>query len=153
METSQGEKIVDLNSIFCIEIANRVLSREAEKGSNFVVSPLSFQVMLSLIAMGSTGRTLEQLLSYLRSESVQELKSLCSQIVSITTKLHDDHDNDLAAGPLVTFVNGSWIDRSIGFKPSFEVILKDVFRVKAKGVDFANKVTCFKALDSQSTFF
>ncbi|KAJ6860999.1 hypothetical protein NC651_037168 [Populus alba x Populus x berolinensis] len=40
-------------------MTNRVLLKEIEKGSNFVSSPLSFHVVLSLVAAGSTGKTLE----------------------------------------------------------------------------------------------
>lgn len=121
-------------------MANHVLLKEAEKVTNFVVSPLSFQVMLSLIATGSsTGRNLEQLLFYFGSKNIQELKFLCPQIVSIITKLHGDHGKNLAAGPLVTFVNGAWVDQSFGLRPSFEAILKDAYKAEAKGVDHANK--------------
>ncbi|KAJ6861013.1 hypothetical protein NC651_037175 [Populus alba x Populus x berolinensis] len=54
-------------------MTNRVLLKEIEKGSNFVSSPLSFHVVLSLVAAGSTGKTLEQLLSFLGSKSIEEL--------------------------------------------------------------------------------
>lgn len=139
MENQEQIGTSDLNSHFCIEMANHVLLKEAEKGSNFVLSPVSFQIMLSLVTMGSTGRTLDQLLFCLGSKSIEDLNSLSSQIVALTAGQHSD-DKNLAAGPLVTLVSGAWVDQCFGLKPSFDGILKDVYKAEAKAADFANKV-------------
>ncbi|KAM7504730.1 hypothetical protein LguiB_003634 [Lonicera macranthoides] len=57
----------------------------AAKESNTVLSPLSIHVVLSLIATGSKGQTLDQLLSFLKSNSTDDLNSLSSQLVSRLT--------------------------------------------------------------------
>ena len=128
----------NLNSQFCIQMANRVILKEVSKGSNFVLSPLSFHVMLSLIAVGSTGRTLEQLLCHLESTSIDDLNKISSQIVALTS-MHRER-NDLISSLIVSSANGLWVDRSFTLKPSFEKIVKGVYKAEAKEVDFANKV-------------
>ncbi|GFP79140.1 serpin-zx [Phtheirospermum japonicum] len=60
-------------------LAKHVISTLA-KDTNFVFSPLSMHVVLSMVAAGSDGPTRDQLLGYLKSSSVQELNSLSSQV-------------------------------------------------------------------------
>nr|XP_017240588.1 PREDICTED: serpin-ZX-like [Daucus carota subsp. sativus] len=140
MENPEQINTCDLNSDFCIQIANHALLEEADKASNFVISPVSFQIILSLIATGATGRTLDQLLSFLGSKSIDDLNFLSSKVVEITTRQVGD-DNNLAASPLVTMVSGAWIDKSFGLKPSFKGTLTDVYKAEARAVDFATRAT------------
>ncbi|XP_020552141.1 serpin-Z1C-like isoform X2 [Sesamum indicum] len=128
---------IGFNSSFCLRIANLVLQEEAEKGSNSVLSPLSFQVLLSLVAAGSTGRTLEQFLLHLGSENLDNLKLLSSKLVALLSVRRDD--TNLAAGPLVSFANGTWVDRSLGLRFTFQSMAEEVFKTQVKEVDFANK--------------
>ncbi|KAL0380984.1 UNVERIFIED_CONTAM: Serpin-Z1C [Sesamum angustifolium] len=128
---------IGFNSSFCLRIANLVLQEEAEKGLNSVLSPLSFQVLLSLVAAGSTGRTLEQFLLHLGSENVDNLKLLSSKLVALFSVRRDD--TNLAAGPLISFTNGTWVDRSLGLRFTFQSMAEEVFKAQVKEVDFANK--------------
>ncbi|KAL0424528.1 UNVERIFIED_CONTAM: Serpin-Z1C [Sesamum radiatum] len=128
---------IDFNSSFCLRIANLVLQEEAEKGLNSVLSPLSFQVLLSLVAAGSTGRTLEQFLLHLGSENVDNLKLLSSKLVALFSVRRDD--TNLAAGPLISFTNGTWVDRYLGLRFTFQSMAEEVFKAQVKEVDFANK--------------
>lgn len=140
MENSEQINTCDLNSNFCIQIANHVLLEKVEKGSNFVISPVSFQIMLSLVATGATGRTLDQLLLFLGSKGIEDLNSLSSQVVELTTG-QDSDDKKLDSGPIVAMVNGAWIDQSFGLKPSFKGTLADVYKAEAKVVDFTTRVS------------
>ncbi|XP_050226943.1 serpin-ZX-like [Mercurialis annua] len=122
----------------CSEIAIHILSKEVEKGSNFVFSPLSFQFTLSLIAVGSKGSTLQQLLSFLGSTSTEELSYVALQIAN-SVLLPANECPDITMGPIMSFLNGAWVDQRFGLKPSFEEVLKTVYHATAKDVDFANK--------------
>ncbi|KAJ7974264.1 Serpin-ZX like [Quillaja saponaria] len=123
---------------FCLQLAYKVLLKQVENGSNFVSSPLSLHVMLSLIAAGSKGKTLKQLLSFLGSESIDDLNSLSSEIISCIRL--DAGSGSLTRGrPTFSFINGVWVDQSIGLKLSFEEVVKHVYKGQVKEVDFVSK--------------
>ncbi|MCI32589.1 serpin-ZX, partial [Trifolium medium] len=63
-------------------ITKHLLSKPEFQESNAVISPLSLQTVLSIIAAGSEGPTQHQLLSFLGSESITNLNNLSSQLVS-----------------------------------------------------------------------
>ncbi|KAL4563229.1 hypothetical protein LXL04_027267 [Taraxacum kok-saghyz] len=65
-----------------ITLANHLLSKKS-LNSNTVFSPLSIHVDLGLVADGSSGQTLDQLLSFLKTETIDEHNSLSSQLVSL----------------------------------------------------------------------
>ncbi|KAJ0098737.1 hypothetical protein Patl1_21610 [Pistacia atlantica] len=120
-------------------MAIHVLLKEAmTKGSNFVISPLSFHVVLSLIAVGSKGRTLEQLLWVPGSKNPEDLVLLSSQMISIALQSNDEGDNQ-TAGPTLPFINGVWVAEGFKLKPSFEEVVRGVYSATAKEVDFMNK--------------
>ena len=125
-----------LHTDFCVRLACKVLQEASEKGSNFVCSPLSLHVMLSLIAAGSEGETLEQLLSFLGSQSKDELNSLSSLIVSCL--MNDGTERD--EGLILSFANGAWVEKTCCLKPSFEEILKYTYKSQIDAVDFIHKV-------------
>ncbi|KAK2992331.1 hypothetical protein RJ640_020324 [Escallonia rubra] len=114
-------------------IAKHLLSRKAQH-DNLVCSPLSVHVVLSLIAAGSKGRTLDQLLSFLKAQSAENLNSLSSQLVALVFA-----DASPAGGPKLSFVNGVWIDRSLPLKPSFKQVVDNVYKAASSQVDFQTK--------------
>ena len=116
-------------------MTNQVLEKQAESGSNFVASPLSLHVMLSLIAAGSSGQTLQQLLRFLGSKSVCDLNLLSSRTVSLASA-----NENLAGGPLLSFVNGAWLEQSFTLKSTFQGIVKGSYKAQLKSVDFVTKV-------------
>lgn len=130
-------------SDFCLLLASLVLEEEAAKGSNyFVASPLSYHAMLSWVAAGSGGLTLQQLLFFLRSKDVSDLTLSSSRIVSLKSSLHKGAKN-LSSGPLLSFVNGAWVHRFFDLKPSFKTIVKESYEAKNRTVDFVKKVYLF----------
>lgn len=136
METSSQKFSIPFNTDFCIQLAYRVLLNQLEKGSNFVSSPLSLHIILSLVAAGSKGKTLEQLLLFLNLENINDLNSLSSQIISSIRQLEGIE----SGGPMVSFVNGAWVEKSFGLKTSFEETVKQVYKSRIEAVDFMNKV-------------
>ncbi|KAF2293207.1 hypothetical protein GH714_039274 [Hevea brasiliensis] len=126
------ESIVNQNAV-TLGLSKHVLLTEA-KTSNSVLSPLSIQVVLGLIAAGSKGPTLHQLLSFLNSKSNDHLSSFFSELVSVVFV-----DGSASGGPRLSFANGVWVDRSLLLKPSFKQVVENVYKAASNQVDFQNK--------------
>ncbi|MBA0595482.1 serpin-ZX [Gossypium raimondii] len=116
-----------------LTLTKNVLQTEA-KDSNLLFSPLSIHVVLSLIAAGAKGPTLDQLLSFLKFKSNDQLSSFSSELVSVVFA-----DGSPAGGPRLSFANGVWLDRSLPLKPSFKQVVDNVYNAASKLVDFQNK--------------
>ncbi|KAK6278185.1 hypothetical protein POUND7_018508 [Theobroma cacao] len=116
-----------------LSLTKHVLQTEA-KDSNLAFSPLSIHVVLSMIAAGSTGPTLDQLLSFLKSASNDHLGSFSSELVSVVFA-----DGSAAGGPRLSFANGVWIDKSLPLKPSFKQVVDNVYKAASNEVDFQTK--------------
>lgn len=120
-----------------VSLAKHVISTHA-KDTNLVFSPLSLHVALGLIAAGSDGPTRDQLLGFLKSKSAEELNLLSSQIVTVVLA-----DGGPLGGPLLSFANGVWVDRSLSLKPAFKEIVDKTYRAASTHVDFQNQVSSF----------
>ncbi|KAK6792826.1 hypothetical protein RDI58_011907 [Solanum bulbocastanum] len=115
-------------------LAKHVFSNAVKGNTNLVLSPLSIQTVLGLIAAGSNGPTQDQLLSFLKSKSIDELNSLYSHIVSVVFA-----DGSPNGGPRLSIANGIWIDQRLPLKPSFKQVVDNVYKAASEYVDFQNK--------------
>ncbi|XP_028772522.1 serpin-ZX-like [Neltuma alba] len=107
---------------------------DGEMDENRVLSPLSFQVVLSLLAAGSGGYTRRQLLTFFDADSVDQLNHFASRISEDIMA-----DGDPAVGPRMRCSNGLWLDQSLTLKPSFKQILDSDYRAALNPVDFQTK--------------
>ena len=115
-------------------IAKHVALTES-KDSNLVLSPLSIHVVLSLVAAGSKGATLDQLLSFLKSKASGDLNAFASELVSLVFA-----DGSPSGGPCLSFANGVWIDKTLPLKPSFKQIVDTAYKAAVHQADFRIKV-------------
>ncbi|XP_022962085.1 serpin-ZX-like [Cucurbita moschata] len=120
-----------------LAITKRILQHDEAKGSNVVISPLSIYVLLSLVAAGSKGPPLDQLLSFLKSNSIDNLNAFASHIID---KVFADASS--RGGPRLAFVNGVWINQSLSLKPSFQHVVDKYYKAMLCQVNFepADKV-------------
>ncbi|XP_022962083.1 serpin-ZX-like [Cucurbita moschata] len=118
-------------------ITKRILQHDKAKASNVVISPLSIYVLLSLVAAGSKGPTLDQFLSFLKSNSIDNLNAFASYIIDKVFA-----DGSSRGEPRLAFVNGVWIDQSLSLKPSFQQVVDKYYKAMLRQVDFqqANEV-------------
>ncbi|KAJ1397428.1 Serpin, conserved site [Sesbania bispinosa] len=118
-----------------LSIAKHLFSKESQDiNKNIVFSPLSLHLVLSIIAAGSEGPTLHQLLSFLRSKSADHLNSFVSQLVSVVLS-----DAAPAGGPRISFADGVWVDQSLSLLPSFKQLLDTDYKATLASVDFQTK--------------
>ncbi|XP_061961369.1 serpin-ZX-like [Populus nigra] len=119
-----------------LSLSKQILLTESNN-SNLVFSPLSIEVLLSLIASGSKGSTLEQLLSFLKSKSSDHLSSFSSLAVVLA-------DGSASGGPRLKFANGVWVDSSLSLKPSFKQVVGSTYKAATNQVDFQTKLLMFQ---------
>ncbi|KAH0660335.1 hypothetical protein KY290_022674 [Solanum tuberosum] len=115
-------------------LAKHVFSNAVKGDTNLVLSPLSIQIVLGLIAAGSNGPTQDQLLCFLKSRSIDELNSLYSHIASVVFA-----DGSPNGGPRLSVANSIWIDQRLPLKPSFKQVVDNVYKAASEYVDFQNK--------------
>ncbi|XVF82079.1 hypothetical protein PTKIN_Ptkin16aG0015100 [Pterospermum kingtungense] len=126
-------EIIRSQTDFALTLTRAIFQTQA-KNSNLVYSPLSIHVVLSLIAVGSKGTTLDQLLSFLKSKSGDHLSFFSSEVVSVVFA-----DGSRSGGPRLSAANGVWIDKSLPLKHSFKQIVDNVYKATAAQVDFQTK--------------
>ncbi|PHT84683.1 Serpin-ZX [Capsicum annuum] len=114
--------------------AKHVFSNAIQGDTNLVLSPLSIQIVLGLIAACSNGPTQDQLLRFLKSNSIDELNSLYSHIANVVFA-----DGSPNGGPRLSVANGIWIEQTLPFKPSFKQVVDNVYKAESESVDFMNK--------------
>jgi len=140
VSTSQiSQTLVDLRESIsnqtdvALGITKRLLLNEG-RHSNVVFSPSSINVCLSMIAAGSNGPTLDQLLSFLKSNSNDQLQSLASKLIAVVFV-----DGEPRGGPRLSFANGVWVDRSLSLKPSFKQVVDNAYKAALDQADFQTK--------------
>ncbi|KAF5177131.1 serpin-ZX [Thalictrum thalictroides] len=111
------------------------VSLKHAKESNLVFSPLSIDVVLSLIAAGAKGETLYELLKFLKSQTSGDLNSFSSELVALVLA-----DGSKIGGPRMSFANGVWIEKSLPLKPYFKDIVDTIYKASSKQVDFQTKL-------------
>ncbi|KAL1214168.1 Serpin-ZX [Cardamine amara subsp. amara] len=124
---------ISMQNEVSMSLAKQVITT-VSKGSNVIFSPASINVILSIIAAGSTGATKDQILSFLKFTSTDQLNAFSSDIVSVVLA-----DGSVNGGPKLSAANGVWIDKSLSFKPSFAKLLEDSYKATSNQADFQTK--------------
>jgi serpin B len=143
-----GESITTNLSDVSMIMAKHLFSKQEYRENNVVFSPLSLQVVLSIIAAGSDGLTQQQLLEFLRFKSTDHLNSFVSHLLSVTLK-----DAISSRGPRLSFVNGVWFDQLLSLQPSFKEIVSTYYKATLSSVDFQNEVCFYISHNMRTNFF
>ncbi|OVA10494.1 Serpin family [Macleaya cordata] len=119
-----------------MELVRNLWLNEAN-GQNFEFSPFSIDAAMGLLAAGSNGRTLQQMLEFLKSKNLDDHNSVVSRVMD---SLDQNRIGTGHIGPKLRFVNGIWVDSSCTLKPSFKETASSIYEAKAEAVDFKTKV-------------
>ncbi|EYU25367.1 hypothetical protein MIMGU_mgv1a024711mg, partial [Erythranthe guttata] len=130
--SSQRQSILNQADV-SLSLARHVITSHA-KDRNLVISPLSINVVLGMLAAGSNGPTRDQILRFLKSGSIEEINSFSSEIAT-----HVFADGQPLGGPRLSTANGVWIDQSLRLNPAFKEIIKNSYKAASNNVDFQNK--------------
>ncbi|KAG8366108.1 hypothetical protein BUALT_Bualt17G0041600 [Buddleja alternifolia] len=130
-QTMDFEESIANQTDVSLSLTKHVISFAKAKDRNFVFSPLSIHVVLSMIAAGSKGPTRDQLLGFLKFKSPEQLGSLVTLLFA---------DGAPLGGPRLSFANGVWVDQSLRFKPAFKEVMENAYKAASYDVDFQTKV-------------
>ncbi|XP_062085188.1 serpin-Z1C-like [Humulus lupulus] len=107
-------------------------------GKNFIVSPLSCTILLSMVASGLKGEALEQMMFFFRLR--MGLRSI-ADLIAESDRLMAMVSLDSTKGLLpLSSANGAWVDKKYKLKPSFQQVLKTTYRADSMALDFANEL-------------
>jgi len=116
-------------------LSGHVLS-SAPKDSNVIFSPASTNSAITMHAAGPGGDLVSgQILSFLRSSSIDELKTVFRELASVVYA-----DRSATGGPKITAANGLWIDKSLPTDPKFKDLFENFFKAVYVPVDFRSEV-------------
>ncbi|CAK9178611.1 unnamed protein product [Ilex paraguariensis] len=126
---------------FSAPMATQLLLNQVQQGNheNFVVSPLSFNIILSMVAAGSTGSTLDQMLRFLDSKNIDDVNSKFSDMMMAVASSGISSKNS-SDGSLLSLVNAIWVDKRFPLKSSYQEIVKGIYQAETKNVDFEKEV-------------
>ncbi|GMN26229.1 hypothetical protein TIFTF001_001218 [Ficus carica] len=92
-------------------------SMREELKKNFVFSPLSIRILLSIVASGrNAGPTLDHFLSLLGFKTLADLHAYASDDQLNSTLFSPSKHPQ---GPVLSSSNGSWVDKKFAFNPFF----------------------------------
>ncbi|XP_057420729.1 serpin-ZX-like [Lotus japonicus] len=121
LQKSKSKKSNDV----ALSFTKHLFSKNHYEKKNLVFSPFILNAALSVMAAGSEGRPLHELLSFLRFDSVDDLTTFFSHLLSA------------AAAPYnLSFSNGLWADKSLQLSHSFKQLVATHYKATLNSVDF-----------------
>ncbi|KAL5705113.1 hypothetical protein ACHQM5_023456 [Ranunculus cassubicifolius] len=109
------------------------------KDKNFVLSPCSIQLVISLLANGAKGSTANELLKFLEAENLLQVNSIVPKLVQTLTE-------STTGEPKISSLTGLWVDQSLRLNPKFKTDAENNFKARAEYVDFQDKTNAKEAM-------
>ncbi len=125
--TSEQKKIVTESNQFAIDLFKTVSKTSDD---NQAISPMSMGYMLSMLANGASGNTLDEFLTLLGSSNIDELNALYSTYQKELPRADALCDLKIA--------NSLWMSESFRFNPEFSRELSTLFDAETVACDFGS---------------
>ncbi|XP_057438113.1 serpin-ZX-like [Lotus japonicus] len=117
-------------------LTKHLFSKADYQGKNIVFSPFSLQAALSVMAAGSKDRTLDELLSFLRFDSIDDLTTFFSQVIFPVLISDAAADADTDGSHHLCFANGIWADDSLSLSHRFKQLVATHYKATLTALDF-----------------
>ncbi|CAM0903626.1 unnamed protein product [Alopecurus aequalis] len=112
----------------CLQVALVAGADAIARQSNFIFSPLSLRAALALLAAGTNGETLRELLTFLGSQELHLLNAASAGQLA-----------EMRAWPQLSFAAGIFADRSLSLRPEFVSTSSAAHGAFARSLDFQNQ--------------
>ncbi|KAG6543238.1 hypothetical protein Mapa_015489 [Marchantia paleacea] len=119
---------------FALDLFKQVVGKNAEDSGNSLMSPISIATALAMAGAGANGATLQEIQACLKLPEGEAMHQFTSQLQSAILK-----DGSDKGGPLLSFTNGLWVDKTVTLKSSFKDLVKGSYGTEARTADFADK--------------
>nr|CAB3461774.1 unnamed protein product [Digitaria exilis] len=120
---------------FALRLAKHLAEEDGGVHKNLVLSPVSIHAALSLVAAGTRGTTLDELLALLGAASRDELAEFARAVAEGALADRSVSDSD---EPLVAFACALWHEKAFALKPAYRAAAEESYRAKTRAVDFHN---------------
>lgn len=133
-----------------MSLVTKVIIQEIRQNNkNVVMSPSSLNLLLNMAASGSAGKTLEQFHRFLGSKTISDLNSKSSSLMALIGSHSTAAANTtwerkcptsyemMKQRPVLSLANLLLVDQTHQLKPSFQKIIRDVYKTEPESVDYA----------------
>ncbi|KQJ83771.1 hypothetical protein BRADI_5g16780v3 [Brachypodium distachyon] len=111
-----------------LQVALLARTEAIARQSNFIFSPLSLRAALALLPAGTKGETLRQLLAFLGSQELRQLKAANAGLIA-----------EMRAWPQLSSAACIFADKSLVLRPEFVSTAASAHKAYAKSLDFQNQ--------------
>lgn len=125
-EVAAAEQVRDFGSKFL----KAMCAVQDDRNRNMIVSPLSAQITLSMLANACDEQGAKEITDALGCDDVNALNALSGNYMRNLSSVDPNTTLNL--------VNALWYDNTYSIKPGVESVLSDVFSIKSFGMDFGN---------------
>eukprot|EP00252_Welwitschia_mirabilis_P027084 TRINITY_DN9163_c0_g1_i1.p1 TRINITY_DN9163_c0_g1~~TRINITY_DN9163_c0_g1_i1.p1 ORF type:complete len:397 (-),score=75.74 TRINITY_DN9163_c0_g1_i1:214-1404(-) len=131
------QALISGHTEFMLQFAQKVFEDASQR--NAVFSPMTVAVALSMAAAGAKGPTLHQIMHTcfnLKSDKAvpDHMHEFASQLSSTVFS-----DASSLGGPILSFVNGIWVEKSMQLKPAYVTAVNKYYSTEAQIADFVNE--------------
>ncbi|MCM1356220.1 MAG: serpin family protein [Staphylococcus sp.] len=103
---------------------------------NFMVSPLSAQFVMGMLANGAQGKTLDEITAAMGTNSIDELNDLCKRLLTELPKA--DKKTTLRSA------NSAWFNKGYNVLPSYSKAIADYYRAGTSSLDLTKQESIMK---------